>query len=159
MAGFLAPLLLSLGLAVSPTGVACPTLDERTVIVFHDMPPQIARGNAVLDVDFGQGATARPDEPIVARVRGIVRGRFDKQQVPVIFAWTGCSDPFADGTSGLIIGRFAKNADGTPIFYPTTETKGDRRKRKGKFADGWSRPGLPGVSSSPTDSSGGRSGP
>ena len=156
MAGFIAPLLLSLGLGLSPAGVACPTLDERSVIVFHDMPPQMARGNAVLDVDFGQGATARPDEPIVAKVRGIVRGRFDKGEVPVIFAWTGCSDPFADGTSGLIIGRFAKTADGAAIFYPTTETLGDRRKRKGKFADGWYKPSGPSSNPWPTGSSDGR---
>jgi hypothetical protein len=155
MIALLAPLMLSLGLALSPTGVACPTLDDRTVIVFHDMPPQIARGNAVLDVDFGQGAMARPDEPLVAKVRGIVRGRFDKTEVPVIFAWTGCSDPFADGTSGLIIGRFARNADGTPIFYPTTETMGDRRKRKGKFADGWYKPSGPSSTPWPTGSSDG----
>jgi hypothetical protein len=142
MLALVAPLMLSLGLAISPMGVACPTLDEHSVIVFHDLPPQIARGNAVLDVDFGAGATARPDEPIVAKVRGIVRGRFDKHEIPVIFAWTGCTDPFADGTSGLIIGRFARTADGKAIFYPSTETLGDRRKRKGKFADGWSRPGY-----------------
>lgn len=122
-------------------GVGCDSLDQHSVILFHDMPPQIARGNAVLDVDFGPGAVARPGEPLVARVRGIVRGRFDKSEIPVIFIWTGCTDPFADGTSGLIIGRFAKTADNTPIFYPTTETLGDRRKRKGKFADGWFKPG------------------
>jgi hypothetical protein len=137
----LAAPFLSLGLALAPPGVACPSLDARAVILFHDMPPQLARGNAVLDVDFGVGATARPGEPLVAKVRGIVRGRFDKAEIPVVFAWTGCSDPFADGTSGLLIGRFARQADGSPIFYPTTETLGDRRKRKGKFVDGWWKPG------------------
>jgi hypothetical protein len=139
MLPFAAP-LLSLGLVMSPPGVACPTLDQRAVIVFHDMPQQIARGNAVLDVDFGVGTTAKPGEPVMAKVRGIIRGRFDRGEVPVIFAWTRCSDPFADGTSGLIIGRFAKTAEGLPIFYPATETLGDRRKRKGKFADGWFKP-------------------
>lgn len=137
----LAAPFLSLGLALSQPGVACASLDDRAVILFHDMPPQIARGNAVLDVDFGVGTVAKPNEPLVAKVRGIVRGRFDKAEVPVIFAWTGCSDPFADGTSGLLIGRFARAADGKPIFYPTTETLGARRKRKGKFADGWFKPG------------------
>ena len=152
-----APLLFSLGLALSPAGVACPTLDERTVILFHDMPPQLARGNAVLDVDFGQERhRAKPGEPLVAKVRGIVRGRFDKSEVPVVFAWTGCSDPFADGTSGLLIGHFARNADGTPIFYPTTETLGDRRKRKGKFADGWAKPVGSTANPWPTGSSDGR---
>ena len=133
--------LLSLGLSLTTPGVGCPTLDDRSVIVFHDLPQQIARGNAVLDVDFGPAALARPGEPVVAKVRGIIRGRFDRSEVPVIFIWTRCSDPFADGTSGLIIGHFAKTAEGAPIFYPTTETLGDRRKRKGKFADGWFKPG------------------
>lgn len=137
----LAAPFLTLGLFLTDPAVACASLDDRSVIVFHDLPPQVARGNAVLDVDFGVGAVARPDEPLIAKVRGIVRGRFDRTEVPVIFAWSGCSDPFADGTSGLIIGHFAKTADGAPIFYPTTETLGDRRKRKGKFADGWFKPG------------------
>lgn len=131
----------SLGLMAAQPGISCSSLDERSVIVFHDMPPQLSRGNAVLDVDFGVGAVAKPGEPLVAKVRGIVRGRLDRSEIPVIFAWTGCSDPFADGARGLIIGHFAKNADGTPIFYPVTETLGDRRKRKGKFADGWFKPG------------------
>ena len=137
---FLGP-LLSLGVGMTTPGVGCPTLDDRSVIVFHDLPQQIARGNAVLDVDFGPAASAKPGEPVVARVRGIIRGRFDRSEVPVSFIWTRCSDPFADGTSGLIIGHFAKTAEGAPIFYPTTETLGDRRKRKGKFADGWFKPG------------------
>lgn len=137
---FVAP-ILSLGLILSQPELGCTSMEDRSVILFHDLPPQLARGNAVLDVDFGDGAVARPGEPLVAKVRAVIRGRFDRHEVPVVFTWNRCSQPFADGTSGLLIGRFAKQADGSPIFYPVNETLADRRKRKGKFADGWAKPG------------------
>lgn len=139
MSLLLAP-VLSLGLAVAQPGLGCGSFDDKSVILFHDLPPRLARGNAVLNVDFGEGAVAKPGEPMVARVKSVIRGRFDRGEVPVIYVWNRCSDPFADGASGLLIGRFAKQKDGTPIFYPVEETFGERRKRRGKFADGWSKP-------------------
>lgn len=137
---FIAP-LLSLGLVMSQPELGCVSHDDRQVIVFHDLPQTLARGNAVLDVDFGLAPNAKPGDPIVARVKGVIRGRFDRSEIPVILMWNRCSDPFADGGAGLIIGHFARQADGSPIFYPVNETLGDRRKRKGKFADGWAKPG------------------
>lgn len=137
----LAAPVLSLGLMLGQPGISCTSHDDRSVILFHDLPPKLARGNAVLNVEFGPGVNAKPGDPMIAKVKGVIRGRFDRSEVPVIYTWKRCSDPFADGGSGLLIGRFARQADGSPIFYPMEETLGERRKRRGKFADGWAKPG------------------
>ena len=82
--------------------------------------------------------------PVIAAARLMAAGIVERVcwVVPRDSLRLQAEEAFADGTSGLIIGRFARTADGKAIFYPSTETLGDRRKRKGKFADGWSRPGL-----------------
>jgi hypothetical protein len=90
----------------------------------------------VIYVDFGPRTAVRPGEPLVAKVKNVVRGRYDRTELPVTITWTSCTAPFADGTQGLVIGRFSRTPDGLPIFYPVEESLADRRARKGKFNDG-----------------------
>ena len=120
-----------LAVAVCSTGIAQPAsacfLPESQVALIHSAPPSpLPSGAIVLDVDIDMdGSATLYDEGLRARVRHVVHGDFPGDEVTLrAFGETSCDAPFANGTSGLIVGYLSEDRAG-PFFSPLFVARGD----------------------------------
>jgi len=117
---------LSIALAATVLGVAhpafaCMTSDSQQALIHSALPPILPDGAVVLDVDID---TSNPNRlyssGLPARVRNV---RYGDVQVSTVLLrtpiGTSCDAPFANGSSGLIIGFWTGEGDErsiTPVF-------------------------------------------
>lgn len=117
---------LSIALAATVFGVAhtasaCMTLDSQQALIHSALPPILPDGAVVLDVDIDTSNPYRLyGSGLPARVRNVGHG--DVQVSTVLLRTpveTSCDAPFANGSSGLIIGFWTGEGDErsiTPVF-------------------------------------------
>lgn len=142
--------------AMTPApALACEDPDNIRGIIHEAVPPGTPPSTIVLDVEFDpDDIAAWQGGPLMARVRRVVQGDYDKDFVRVGLIHSSCAYPFIFGTEGLIIGTFREGVeisvvearrwpDGARIFSelrfgfegnwfnPLSESIGERRRRTG----------------------------
>lgn len=122
-------------LAFSAPALSCPAPGYEYTIIFHDIPPFLAKDKYILDVYPISSRTEEvPIKPYMHTVsqygvRKVLRGNYNRGSILVSLPVTSCFDPDMDGVSGLVIGDIVTDAKGRPVFIPKTETRDSRQRR------------------------------
>ena len=111
---------------IAHPAAACFTPESQTALIHSAPPSPVPRGAIVLDVDIRmEGSDSLYDQGLTARVRDVVHGDFPGDEVTLrAFGETSCDAPFANGTSGLIVGYLSEDRAGR-IFSPVFVRRGD----------------------------------
>lgn len=123
--------------AASPAG-ACLSPDHSRALVLSALPRPLPRGAIVADVVMARGDEPRINRPgIVARVRRVHQGPRDARSLVIRqTVSTDCDWPFANGTSGIVVGKPVGRRGGMLVIEPVMVPK----SRGYRLVDGYQFP-------------------